>query len=51
MNKTLNDYNFRSQFLKETLEDLKEAMDPCQELSDDMMFILDAMEETESHYN
>ena len=51
MNKTLNDYNFKSQFLRETLEDLKQEMDPCQELTSDMIFILDAMEETESHYS
>lgn len=50
MNKTLSDYNFRSQFFRETLEDLKQEMDPCRELSNDMIVILDAMEYTESRY-
>ena len=51
MNKTLNDYNFRSQFFRETLDDLKQEIDPCQELSSDMILILDAMEYTESRYS
>jgi len=51
MNKTLNDYNFKSQFFRETLEDLKDAMNPDKELSNDMIVILDAMEYTESRYS